>query len=93
MKKKIIIALTGIVSLFAAVAVVSTFDAQACKKCNQDDSNRKCGECGSSRLFVEKSWVNSAGKMRYYFKCRDCEHDFIASSTGAIIIGEEVPQD
>lgn len=93
MKKKLIIALTGIVSLFAAVAVVSTFEAQACKKCNQSDLNRKCGECGSSKLFVKKMWVNDAGKTRYYFKCDNCEHDFIASSNGTIIIGESVPND
>lgn len=93
MKKKLIVFLTGIMAFVTVVAVIPSAESQACSKCSQSNLNRKCGKCGSSKLFVKKTWVNEAGQTRHYFKCDDCEHDFIASSSGAIITGEKVPQD
>lgn len=52
-------------------------DAHACKKCETKPSARKCGECGSSRLFAGECWTASNGKVRTPWTCQDCEHSFV----------------
>lgn len=77
MKKKLVrgfIALMLVIGAGTAVTTTSS-DAHACTKCNTSNTNRKC-KCGSSRLFADKSWTASNGKLRTNWKCRDCGHGF-----------------
>lgn len=79
MKKKLIrglIALAIVIGGGAAFTMTSS-DVQACKKCSTKNSDRKCGECKSTRLFAKTSWTASNGKIRTSWKCEDCGHNFI----------------
>ncbi len=88
MKRKLLrwlAALAIVIGGGTAIAMTSN-DAHACTKCETKPSARKCGECGSSRLFAGKSYTASNGKLRTDWNCKGCSHSF----TTELCNGKEV---
>lgn len=79
MKQKILRGLFALAIVIGGGAAITTTtnDVHACTKCETKPSARKCGECGSSRLFPGESWTASNGKVRTSWTCRDCPHSFV----------------
>lgn len=79
MKKKLLKGLLAIAIVIGGVTAITmtSDDIHACTKCETKPSARKCGECGSSRLFAGRSWTASNGKVRTPWSCRDCNHSFV----------------
>ncbi len=77
MKKKLIRGLIALALVIGGGVVITmtSNDVHACTKCSTKNDARKCGICGSSRLFAEKSWTASNGKLRTFWKC-ECGHNF-----------------
>lgn len=79
MKKYLRVCLVSLILLLGIVELSPTlsFDATACSKCNTSDTNRKCGKCGSNRLFSDpnKKDKYENGYMIFYYKCSDCGHE------------------
>lgn len=79
MKKKtlrLLFALAIVVGGGIAVTTTTT-KAHACEDCETKPSARKCGKCGSSRLFAGECWTASNGKLRTPWTCKDCQHSFV----------------
>jgi len=70
-------AVLAVASMLVCVCV-STSPAVACDKCNTSNTNRRCGKCGSSRLFTDgaSKYVKKNGHdyLRTWYKCQDCGH-------------------
>lgn len=78
MNKKVLRGLIALAIVFSGglAITMSSNDVYACTKCSIKNSNRKCGGCGSSRLYVKKVWTASNGRQRTSWKCEDCPHGF-----------------
>lgn len=70
-----LLALAIVIGGGAAITMTSN-DVYACTKCETKPSARKCGECGSSRLFAGECWIASNGKVRTPWTCQECKHSF-----------------
>lgn len=79
MKQKLLRGLFVLSIVIGGVAALTetSNDSHACDKCSTKNSDRKCGECGSSRLFAGKMWIASNGKTRTPWTCQDCKHSFV----------------
>lgn len=78
MKKRIVrglIALALVVGGGTAITMTSN-DVHACTKCDTNNASRKCGECGSDKLFAKKIFTHTNGKQRTNWKCEKCGHQF-----------------
>jgi len=81
MKKKIkfsLIAFAMIVGVGVAMTITSP-QAVACEDCNTSDTNRKCGKCGSHKLFSDPNKKDryEKGHLILYLKCKDCGHEAV----------------
>ncbi len=77
MKKKLLRGLFLFALAIGGSVVAITLNspkAEACNSCNFSNTNRKCGECGSSKLFASHSYMGNNGKLHTIWSCQDCSH-------------------
>lgn len=98
MKKKFIrVLMTIVIVIGGCISIMMTAkEVYACKKCNTKPLSRKCGECGSSRLFAKKEWIASNNRLRTLWACDSCKHSFITelrSGKEVVLIEKEHQKD
>lgn len=74
---------------------MTTDNANACTKCNTSNINRKCGKCGSSKLWAIKNYTAANGKLRTDWECENCTHGFTTESRNGrdVLLKTEEPAD
>ena len=79
MKKRLLVIafalLSGIALGYAAQQqAIKRASDDPCKKCNIADTNRKCGKCGSHKLWTDGKQEYKGGYLYTNYKCADCGH-------------------